>query len=151
MAKNGFSMSNRVAVQTVSTAAATLTADDCGKIVILNRAAGTSVSLPSSPAVAGEGWNVTFIVTAAVTSSAYQIAATDGDYFQGGVSIIGTTVGTSDTFTAGAADDAINMNGGTTGGLEGTRITIYSDGSTWHVNGVLCGSGATLATPFATS
>ena len=149
MAKNGFSMSNRVALTTASAASTTLTADDCGKIIIFNKADGASVSLPSSPAVAGAGWNATFIVTAAVTSNAYEISATDGDYFQGGV--IGISSGAAaDAFVAGASDDAISMNGTTTGGLEGTRITIYSDGSTWHVNGTLSCSG-TPATPFATS
>lgn len=149
MAKNGFSMSNRVAVQTVSGAGTTLTADDCGKTIILNRAAGTSVTLPSSPAVAGAGWNITVIVTAAVTSNAYEITATDGDYFQGG--LIGVSSGAAaDAFIAGGSDDAISMNGGTTGGLEGTRITVYSDGETWHVNGTLSCTG-TPATPFATS
>ena len=150
MAKNGYSMSNRVAVQTLGAGTTTLTADDCGKTIILNSADGILLQLPSSPAVAGAGWNITVIVTAAVTASdVYEIAATDGDYFQGG--LIGVSSGAAaDAFIAGASDDVISMNGSTTGGLEGTRISVYSDGSTWHVNGTLSCTG-TPATPFATS
>ena len=61
MAKNGYSMSNRVVVEAI-TADKTLLPDDCGKTFILNNASGLVVELPSSPAIAGAGWNVTFLI-----------------------------------------------------------------------------------------
>jgi hypothetical protein len=148
MAKNGFSMSNRVAVETL-TAAKTLTADDCGKVLILNTASGLVLTLPSSPAVAGAGWNTTIIIKTSVTGgNIYKIAATNGDNFVGG--LVGISAGAAaDVFVAGS-NDTINLNATDQGGLQGTRITVYSDGSTWHVNGTLSCTG-TPASPFATS
>ena len=48
MAKNGFSMSNRVAVETIL-ASTTLTKDDCGKVLIMGSAsAAYTVTLPGA-------------------------------------------------------------------------------------------------------
>lgn len=61
MAKNGFSMSNRVAVEQI-TENRILTADDCGKHFVVVSAVGTApgsaiiVLLPSG-SLAGDGWN----------------------------------------------------------------------------------------------
>ena len=44
MAKNGFSMSNRVAVEEV-TGAKTLTANDCGKHLLINASASANYKL----------------------------------------------------------------------------------------------------------
>ena len=63
MAKNGFSMSNRIAVETV-TADKTLTKDDCGKVFIVQtatNAAQVDITLPGHVS-AGEGWNVELII-----------------------------------------------------------------------------------------
>lgn len=74
MAKNGFSMSNRVAVESVS-AAKTLTADDCGKLFVVNctGSAGYSLSLPSA-ASAGEGWNVSFNAVSGAVAKTVTVA-----------------------------------------------------------------------------
>ena len=151
MAKNGFSMSNRVAVETVTTGTKTLTADDCGKVVVLKRAAGSSITLPASPAEAGAGWNVTFLVETDVSSNSYGIFATEEDVFIGaltGVSISDAPSTTPIAFTANeTTHDAIEMNGTTTGGRRGTRIKIISNGSHWLVNGTNVCSGSSLS-PF---
>ena len=146
MAKNGFSMSNRTSVRTISTAEATLTADDCGKIIILDRAAGSQVQLPSSPTVAGAGWNVTVIVKTSVTSNAYSIDGTaSADFFIGGIASISSAGAKSDLFIPnGSSHNSIQMNGTTKGGLKGTRITFISDGTQWHINGTLACSGTPL-------
>ena len=63
MAKNGFSMSNRVAVEKI-TGDKTLTADDCGKVFIVDsRTQGSAVDiiLPNR-GLAADGWNATFIM-----------------------------------------------------------------------------------------
>ena len=54
-------------------------------------------------------------------------------------------------FTAGATNDFINLNGGTTGGVAGTWIQIVAIAANkYMVNGMLNGTG-TVATPFADS
>ena len=61
MAKNGFSMSNRVAVEEV-TATKTLTVDDCGKHFSVDTAGGAIVATLPALASAENGWNATFHV-----------------------------------------------------------------------------------------
>jgi hypothetical protein len=63
MAKNGFSMSKRVAVEQI-TADKTLTVNDCGKTFIVDavtNAAAVDITMPSR-ASAEDGWNATFIM-----------------------------------------------------------------------------------------
>ena len=61
MAKNGFSMSNRVAVEQI-TADRTLTKGDCGKVLVVDsRGAGAlTITLPDG-AAAEDGWNCTVL------------------------------------------------------------------------------------------
>ena len=61
MAKNGFSMSNRVAVEEI-TATKTLTVDDCGKHFSVDTAGGAIVVTLPAIAAAENGWNATFHV-----------------------------------------------------------------------------------------
>ena len=63
MAKNGFSMSNRVAVERI-TGDKTLTVDDCGKTFIVDsvtQGSAVDITMPNR-AAAGDGWNATFIM-----------------------------------------------------------------------------------------
>ena len=151
MAKNGFAMSNRVVVETITTASKTLTKDDCGKQFLLSKADGIMVTLPTSPADAGSGWNVTFLVKTSVTSNLYQIVAgTLTDLYAGGLIAISTSSNKNSHFAPdGTGDNSIEMNGTTKGGLLGTFLTIVSDGTSWQVHGNLACSG-TPATPFNT-
>ena len=87
MAKNGFSMSNRVATEELE-AAKTLTVDDCGKVFTLAAASGFTVTLPS-PQDAEDGWNCKFIVATAITSNSYIISGSSAtDTLGGGAAII---------------------------------------------------------------
>ena len=61
MAKNGFSMSNRVAVEEI-TATKTLTVDDCGKHFSVDTTAGAIVVTLPALAAAEDGWNASFHV-----------------------------------------------------------------------------------------
>ena len=63
MAKNGFSMSKRVAVEQI-TADKTLTVNDCGKTFIVDsvtQGSAVDIILPNR-ATAQDGWNATFIM-----------------------------------------------------------------------------------------
>lgn len=130
-------------------ATATLSVDDSFATVILNRAAGTVVTLP----LAVPGLTYDFVVTTSVTSNAFKVitgAATE--FLIGGYTNVDT--GSSNAvavFTGnGSTHVSVNMNGTTTGGLVGTvlRFTCLSN-TRWLVEGMNMASGA--ATAFATS
>ena len=71
MAKNGFSMSNRVAVEAVTAGSEkTLTVNDCGKLLYVDQGSSiTTINLPYT-ADAEDGWNVTVVKIASGSSSA---------------------------------------------------------------------------------
>ena len=131
-------------------ATATLSVDDSFATVILNRAAGTVVTLP----LAVPGLTYDFVVTTSVTSNAFKVitgAATE--FLIGGYTNVDTdTSNAVAVFTGnGSTHVSVNMNGTTTGGLIGTvlRFTCLSN-TRWMVEGMNMGSG-TVATAFATS
>jgi hypothetical protein len=142
------------AIGNVSTYAPT--AAQSGTTFLLNRAAGTTVTLPA-PVV---GAKYTFLVTAAVTSNSYKIITDAGTTFMQGIEIAGliaTALGDSELFQGnGTSHLSFNMNGTTTGGLIGTRISLVCVASSatpsglWQVEALNFGSG-TLATSFGTS
>ena len=152
MAKNGFSMSNRVATEELD-AAKTLTADDCGKVFTLAKNSGFTVTLPS-PGAAGNGWNCKFIVDTAISSNQYIISSSaTTDHIKGGV-LLGQTAGSDDAATAvntaffapnGTNHTAIKLDvaSGRTGGVVEAQVVANA----WHLTGVLHASG-TLETPF---
>ena len=104
MAKNGFSMSNRVAVEQLTTATKTLTVDDCGKVFVITSAdagTGVTITMPDA-ATAGNGWNVELLFEsgsaanqAVVVSSS---AGTPGSPFK----VRGTTLSANAKGVAGA-------------------------------------------------
>lgn len=128
-----------------------LTAAQSGASVILDRAAGVVVTLPT-PA-AGLIYNVDVLTS--VTSNNYKIVTgTPASQFMVG-SILGIDTDSSNALAGYTADGttivAVTMNGTTTGGLKGTRLTFKGLSSTiWEVSGTDLASG-TVATPFATS
>lgn len=126
------------------TASATLDDTHVGAAVMLNAAAGLTVTLP--PAT-GTGREYLIVVGTTVTSNNYIVQVTGDDIMQGalGVStdaagVVIPTAGTSDTIT---------MNGSTTGGLKGSTIVLRDVAAdTWAVSGALVSTG-TEATPFS--
>lgn len=131
----------------------TLTADQSGSTVLLDRAAGIVVTLP----VAQVGVAFDFVVTVSVTSNAYKIitgAATE--LLIGGYTNVDTdTSNAVAVFTAdGSTHIAVNMDSASSnakGGLIGTKLTFTCLSSTkWMVEGIVQGAG-TVATAFATS
>lgn len=149
MAKNGFSMSNRVATEELE-AAKTLTVDDCGKVFTLAAASGFTVTLPS-PQDAGDGWNCKFIVATAITSNSYIISGSSAtDALGGGAAVISSDGASADEalFFIPSSDTALNLNGSTKGGKAGDVIDVVAVASQWQVTAVLHGSG-TLANPWS--
>lgn len=137
---------NNYGVVPVTTA--TLAVNDdahVGQRLIFDRAAGITATLP--PAT-GSGNRYEIIVATSVTSNQYRIDATGTDKIGGFASVRGSAAA---QFIADAsANNRINMNGTTTGGLIGTRIVLDDiKAGLWSASVISAGSG-TAATPFAT-
>jgi hypothetical protein len=105
---------------------------------------------PSTPN--NQGVLYTIWVPTTIATSSVKIGTDLTDRFIGAVLSIDTdTSGAAVGFVAGASDDFINLNGGTTGGVAGTWIQIYAIAALQYmVKGTVLGTG-TVATPFATS
>lgn len=133
-----------------SGATRTLSQDDSGATVLLDRAAGIVVTLP----LAKPGTYFDFKATTSVTSNAYKVITGAGTELLVGT-LASVDTDTSDAMAGfsgnGSTHVAVSMNGSTTGGLLGTnfRLTCLS-ATRWMVEGTNRGTG-TVATPFATS
>ena len=94
----------------------------------------------------------TIWVPTTISTSSLKIGTDGTDKFVGSVLSVDTdTSGAAVGFTAGASDDFINFNGGTTGGVAGTWVQIVAVAANkYMVTGTVNGTG-TVATPFATS
>ena len=113
--------SARLVSATAATLAVTAAAHD-GKVIVFNRAAGVTATLP---AASGSGAMYRFSVGTTVTSNSDKIqVANASDVFAGAVTITDQADGSTGTFGTVAASDTITLNGGTTGGLIGGLITI---------------------------
>lgn len=121
-----------------------------------------TISTAANPASSGPGQDpntlnnqgvvYTIWVPTTISTSSLKIGTDGTDKFIG--TLFGVDTDSSNAlvaYTAGASDDFINLNGGTTGGVAGTWVQIFALAALkYMVNGVALGSG-TVATPFATS
>lgn len=129
----------------------TMTKSQSGATVLLDRAAGTTVTLPANT----PGWYADFFVTVSVTSNSDKvITATASELLVG--MILNCDTDTSDAVAIWKALVAssyisVNLDGSTKGGLKGDwfRLTCLNT-TTWGVQGMTNGTGS-VATPFATS
>ena len=132
----------------------TLAADVTLTLPSINTSANASSSGPGNdPNTANnEGVVYTIWVPTTIATSSLKIGTDGTDKFVG--TILGVDTDSSNAlvaYTAGASDDFINFNGGTTGGVAGSWVQIVAIAANkYMVNGIALGSG-TVATPFATS
>lgn len=116
-------------------------------IVTVNRAAGSTLTLPESY---GSGVEFDILVGTTITSNNL-IIQTHGssDVMSGHVLMMQDAGDTVAGFETAADSDTITMNGSTKGGIKGDRIRL-KDVATglWHVQIVAAGTG-TEATPFS--
>lgn len=132
---------------------ATLTVTEAShgdRVVVLNRAAGVTVTLP---AASGTGNKYTFIVGTAVTSNADIVKVANAtDVFEG--SAIGVDDdaegATGYQWNAETGDDTISLDGTASGGKLGDRIEIvdYASGK-FAITAFITQSGGSEATPFS--
>ncbi len=142
-------------IPVVNATASTLTvtaALHAGRVVTLNRAAGIAVTLPAGT---GTGNDYIFVIGTTVTSNSItlttDVTGASSDAFQGIALTNDTGTLTGWPATAGAGgSDVITLNGTTTGGFVGDRLSIKDIGAgIWQINSILTKSTGTAATPFS--
>jgi len=138
-----------VALRPISVTAATLTLaeEDSGRTVVMDRAAGITVTLPRAT---GSGAVFNFFCKTTVTSNnnIIQVGNTD-DVLQGLAQIAQDAADTVVQFETASTSDTMTMNGSTKGGIRGDMITIQDlESGLFSVNAFLSGTG-TEATPFS--
>ena len=120
----------------------------------INASANPTTSGPGQdPSTANnEGVMYTIWVPTTISTSSLKIGTDGTDKYVGAVLSIDTdSTDAARGFVAGATDDFINFNGGTTGGVAGTFVQIYAIAALkYMVTGTVLGTG-TVATPFATT
>lgn len=137
-----------MAKQPINVTASTLTLDrdvHSDAAVTVNRAAGTTVTLPAST---GKGDVYTLYVGTTITSNSFIVqVANASDIIQGVVHLTTDIAGTS--MPTASTTDTITMNGSTTGGVKGSwvRLTDVATNN-WLLEGGLVCTG-TEATPFS--
>tara|TARA_R100001594_G_scaffold22025_1_gene42663 strand:- start:1233 stop:1652 length:420 start_codon:yes stop_codon:yes gene_type:complete len=139
MAKNGFSMSNRLAVEEITAGSTkTLTVDDCGKFFFVEQGAvATTINLPTL-AAAESGWNVTVVKAVSGSSSAKIDVKADGD--DGGTPMVGVELGPSCAVLSGDDLSIANV------AEAGTQVTLTCIGGNWIVTGrTATDAGITIA------
>jgi len=127
-----------------------LTANDSGAIVLLDTAAGSTVTLPAGSTCA-TGTTFTFVVSVLATSNNHIVkVANASDIMVGQIETIDTTTGALLPFGTVAASDTITLNRSTTGSVRtGEMFTCtYVALNRWYVEGSVVISG-TAATPFS--
>lgn len=134
----------------------TLNGDESGSLVLLDRAAGIVITLPTYASVGKPGMFFEFYCTVTVTSNAYKIITGAGtELLTGGYLSIDTdTTNAMATFTPnGTTHVSVNMTPAGTnalGGMIGTKLRFTSLSATlWLVEGVNNSAG-TPASAFST-
>jgi len=138
----------------IITVGGTLAANVVLTLPTINTSANTASSGPGNDpnTLNNEGVVYTIWVPTTIATSSLKIGTDGTDKFM--ARFFGVDTDSSNAlaaYTAGASDDFINFNGGTTGGVAGTWVQIVAiDALKYMVQGVALGTG-TVATPFATS
>lgn len=132
----------------------TLNPDESGSSILLDRANGITITLPTTPV---PGTFFEFMVSVTSTSVGYKVITGSATELLVG-SIVNCDTDTSDAVAiwkalVGSSYISVNLGGADTtkGGLKGDyfRVTCLN-ATTWHVTGITNATG-TVATPFATS
>lgn len=122
-----------------------------GKTILLNQAAGCTITLPAASA---SGMRLRFVVTVKPTSNQHRINVVGDDKFEGQINLIDMDGVAQAAYAAidSADNDQINLNGTTTGGQIGDFIVLEDVlADKWHVIGFgVVPAGSNPATPFAT-
>lgn len=144
------SQQRAAAREIIATSAATqLTDKQSGALVLIDAAAGFTITLPPAPT---PGTQFEFLQTVTQTSGTQKITAGAGVFLLGEVFTFTTATASGAGFAFdGSTHIAYASNGTTSGGIIGTRLTFTALSATvWGVTGVVVGSG-TIVTPASTT
>ncbi len=136
-------------VISVTSATRTMTTDESGSLVCLNRAGGIDITLPSLVSADEVGTWYEFVSTLAVSSDTYTITAGAGDLLLGRV--LAQDTDTSNTITSFAPDgsDDVIITFSDTADLPGNRVVVTAVSTIrWLVTGTIYHTGNS-ATPFS--
>lgn len=142
------SISSEKKILSVTAATVDLTAaDHAGKVIVLNNAAGVTVTLPAS---VGNGDVYTIVVGTTVTSNDDIVkVANTSDSFVGRAIACADSNSSVNGWEVISGDDTITLNGGTKGGYAGDTIKIMDIGSNKFVVNAFLNQTASEATPFS--
>lgn len=129
------------------TASTTLNPSHVGATVVVNAAAGLTLTLP---AASGTGYEYDVLIGTTVTSNSVIIQVANASDVMTGNALNAADAGdTAVMFETAAASDTITMNGTTTGGIKGDRVVLKDVAANlWAVN-VRGSATGTEATPFS--
>lgn len=163
---NGFISQGPGTVANLANGTNTITIDESygGKIITtsdatlvitlptINASADSSSAGPGADPNNPNNLGVAYTIYIDTTASAVAIKTDGTDKFVGSVMMVDTdSSGAAYGYAPAAANDVINLNGTTTGGISGSWVRIVAIAANkYYVQGVLLGSGA-VATPFADS
>lgn len=139
-------VSTRLVAATAATLAVTV-AEHSDKVIMLDRAAGVTATLP---AATGSGAVFRFTTKTAVASNNNIIKVADStDVMSGSLTVTDQAGGGCEAFATAATSDTITMNGSTTGGLAGGILTLIDVATNLYaIHGNVVATG-TEATPFS--
>ncbi|UTY50432.1 hypothetical protein [Sinorhizobium fredii] len=122
-------------------------ATHAGATVVVDRAAGSTVTLP---AATGSGAKFKLVVKTTITSNSLIVKVANATDVMTGTALFGQDAAdTAVLFETAATDDTITMNGSTTGGIKGDIIELEDLASgLWGVT-VRGSATGTEATPFS--
>ncbi len=132
MAKLGRYSANRIKVESI-TESKQLEVHDCGTLLLLDAAAGCTVTLPSV-ADSGKGWWVRFVISTNVASNTLVITektSDDTDVLVGGINELETDDGEDGPTTTGATKITIANATDTVGDF----VEFVCDGSKFYFHG----------------
>lgn len=129
------------------TASTTLAPRHNGSTVVVNAAAGATLTLP---AATGTGYEYDILVGTTVTSNSVIIQVANAtDVMTGGALVMADGGSSVVGWETASTSDTITMDGSTTGGIKGDRIRLKDVASgLWAVQMIASATG-TEATPFS--
>lgn len=137
--------STRIVNLTAATLAVT-EADHDSKVITVNRAAGSTLTLP---AATGSGTKIHVVVGTTITSNNLIVQVTGNDVMTGLALLAQDGGDTAVAFETAADSDTITMNGSTKGGIKGDSIELIDIAADlWWVRVVGSATGIE-ATPFS--
>lgn len=128
------------------TASTTLDARHAGTVLVVNAAAGLTLTLP---AATGTGYAYKIVIGTTVTSNSVVVRVTGNDVMTGLAISAADGGSTVNGWETAADSDTITLNGTTTGGIKGDMIELIDCAAdTWAVQ-MRSSSTGTEATPFS--